>query len=56
VVATPGTLRTEQQARELKLLEPQQLYELWERHQWVSQDIDFSADRVALSQHHRRGA
>jgi ribonucleoside-diphosphate reductase beta chain len=41
----PGTLRTEQQARELRLLEPQQLYELWERQQWVSQDIDFSADR-----------
>jgi ribonucleoside-diphosphate reductase beta chain len=41
----PGTLRTEQQARELKLLEPQQLYELWERQQWASQAIDFSADR-----------
>jgi ribonucleoside-diphosphate reductase beta chain len=41
----PGTLRTEQQARELKLLEPQQLYELWERQQWASQDIEFSADR-----------
>jgi ribonucleoside-diphosphate reductase beta chain len=41
----PGTLRTEQQARDLKLLEPQQLYELWERQQWASQDIDFSADR-----------
>jgi ribonucleoside-diphosphate reductase beta chain len=41
----PGTLRTEQQARELKLLEPQQLYELWERQQWASQDIDFSDDR-----------
>jgi ribonucleoside-diphosphate reductase beta chain len=41
----PGTLRTEQQARELRLLEPRQLYELWERQQWASQDIDFSADR-----------
>ena len=41
----PGTLRTEQQARELKLLEPQRLYELWERQQWASQDIDLSADR-----------
>jgi ribonucleoside-diphosphate reductase beta chain len=41
----PGTLRTEQQARELMLLGPQQLYELWERQQWASQDIDFSADR-----------
>jgi ribonucleoside-diphosphate reductase beta chain len=41
----PGTLRTEQQARELKLLDPQQLYELWERQQWASHEIDFSADR-----------
>jgi ribonucleoside-diphosphate reductase beta chain len=41
----PGTLRTEQQARELKLLAPQQLYELWERQNWASQEIDFSRDR-----------
>jgi ribonucleoside-diphosphate reductase beta chain len=41
----PGTLSTEQQARELKLLGPQKLYELWERQHWASQDIDFSADR-----------
>jgi ribonucleoside-diphosphate reductase beta chain len=41
----PGTLQTEQQARELKLLTPQQLYELWERQNWASQEIDFSRDR-----------
>jgi ribonucleoside-diphosphate reductase beta chain len=41
----PGTLHTEQQARELKLLTPQQLYELWERQHWASQEIDFSRDR-----------
>jgi ribonucleoside-diphosphate reductase beta chain len=41
----PGTLGTEQQARELRLLGPQQLYELWERQQWASQEIDFSRDR-----------
>ncbi|MGH2993312.1 MAG: ribonucleotide-diphosphate reductase subunit beta [Solirubrobacterales bacterium] len=41
----PGTLGTEQQARELKLLGPQQLYELWERQHWASQEIDFSRDR-----------
>jgi ribonucleoside-diphosphate reductase beta chain len=41
----PGTLTTEQQARELKLLGPQELYQLWERQNWVSQEIDLSADR-----------
>ncbi|MGH2963261.1 MAG: ribonucleotide-diphosphate reductase subunit beta [Solirubrobacterales bacterium] len=41
----PGTLGTEQQARELKLLGPQQLYKLWERQHWASQEIDFGADR-----------
>jgi ribonucleoside-diphosphate reductase beta chain len=41
----PGTLGTEQQARKLRLLGPQQLYELWERQQWASQEIDFSRDR-----------
>ena len=41
----PGTLATEQQARDIKLLAPQALYELWERQQWLSQDIDFSTDR-----------
>jgi ribonucleoside-diphosphate reductase beta chain len=41
----PGTLSTEKQARDLKLLGPQQLYELWERQQWASQEIDFSVDR-----------
>src|SRR4029450_9836755 len=29
----------------LKLLDPQQLYLLWERQQWASQEIDFGADR-----------
>ena len=41
----PGTLASEGQARELKLLDPQQLYLLWERQNWVSQEIDFSRDR-----------
>jgi ribonucleoside-diphosphate reductase beta chain len=41
----PGTLGSEQQARELKLLGPQELYELWERQNWASQEIDFGADR-----------
>ena len=40
----PGTLQTEQQARDIKLLSPQRLYELWERQPWASQEIDFSRD------------
>ena len=41
----PGTLASEDQASKLKLLTPQQLYELWERQHWLSQDIDFSQDK-----------
>jgi ribonucleoside-diphosphate reductase beta chain len=40
----PGTLHTEEQARKLQLLTPQQLYTLWERQHWISQEIDFSRD------------
>jgi ribonucleoside-diphosphate reductase beta chain len=41
----PGTLRDAGQASRLKLKSPQELYELWERQQWLSQEIDFSIDR-----------
>ena len=41
----PGTLRSEEQARKLKLRNPQELYELWERQHWLSQEIDFSRDK-----------
>jgi ribonucleoside-diphosphate reductase beta chain len=41
----PGTLETEAQATKIKLMNPQKLYELWERQQWLSQDIDFSKDK-----------
>lgn len=41
----PGTLESEEQARDLRLLTPQQLYEMWERQHWLSQEIDFSVDR-----------
>ena len=41
----PGTLQSEEQARKIQLLEPQRLYELWERQNWVSHEIDFSRDR-----------
>lgn len=41
----PGTLESEEQAQQIKLMTPQQLYELWERQQWLSQEIDFSKDK-----------
>ena len=31
--------------RTLQLMNPQQLYELWERQQWQSQAIDLEQDR-----------
>jgi ribonucleoside-diphosphate reductase beta chain len=40
----PGTLGTEEQARKIKLLTPQELYGLWERQNWISQEIDFGRD------------
>lgn len=41
----PGTLASVDQASKIKLLDPQQLYELWERQHWASHEIDFSADK-----------
>ena len=41
----PGTLENEAQASRIQLLDPQQLYELWERQHWASHDIDFGRDR-----------
>jgi ribonucleoside-diphosphate reductase beta chain len=41
----PGTLQTEEQAANLKLMTPRELYLLWERQHWASQDIDFSKDK-----------
>jgi ribonucleoside-diphosphate reductase beta chain len=40
----PGTLESDEQAAKLRLMPPQQLYELWERQHWLSQEIDFSTD------------
>ncbi len=39
-----ATISDESKLDKVKLLEPQQLYELWERQQWLSQEIDFSRD------------
>ena len=41
----PGTMGDEGQAGQLKLMTPQQLYELWERQHWQSQEIDFTKDK-----------
>ena len=39
-----ATISDESKLDQVKLLRPQQLYELWERQQWLSQEIDFSQD------------
>src|SRR3954469_25605146 len=41
----PGTLASEEQAARMKLLDPQQLYELWEQQHWAAHDIDLARDR-----------
>src|SRR5215212_2365159 len=41
----PGTLADESQASKIQLLDPQQLYELWERQHWQTQELDFGADK-----------
>jgi ribonucleoside-diphosphate reductase beta chain len=40
-----ATITDESRLDRIKLLTPQQLYELWERQQWLTQEIDFSQDR-----------
>src|SRR4051795_4428948 len=39
-----GTMTDESKLASVQLMEPQQLYELWERQNWISQDIDFTKD------------
>jgi ribonucleoside-diphosphate reductase beta chain len=46
VQGDPGTLQSEDQAAKLQLMAPPQLYQLWERQQWRSQDIDFTRDKT----------
>ncbi|MHB8235433.1 MAG: hypothetical protein ACYDHT_12355, partial [Solirubrobacteraceae bacterium] len=41
-----GTISDESKLSSVKLMEPQELYELWERQNWQSHTIDFSQDRV----------
>ena len=40
-----ATISDESKLDRVQLLSPQQLYELWERQQWLSQEIDFSQDK-----------
>src|SRR4051794_19024506 len=40
-----GTITDESRLPEVKLMNPQQLYELWERQQWQSHTIDFTKDK-----------
>jgi ribonucleoside-diphosphate reductase beta chain len=40
-----GTISDESKLSSVKLMTPQQLYELWERQNWQSQAIDFSQDQ-----------
>src|SRR3954464_1676994 len=40
-----ATISDESKLPEVKLMNPQQLYELWERQQWQSQTIDFTKDK-----------
>jgi ribonucleoside-diphosphate reductase beta chain len=41
----PGTLQTDEQAAKLQLMTPRELYLLWERQHWLSQEIDFTQDK-----------
>jgi ribonucleoside-diphosphate reductase beta chain len=40
-----GTITDESKLSQVKLMDPQQLYELWERQPWMTQTIDFTQDR-----------
>ena len=41
----PGTLQNDEQAAKLQLMTPGELYLLWERQHWLSQEIDFTQDK-----------
>jgi ribonucleoside-diphosphate reductase beta chain len=40
-----ATISDDSKLHRVQLLNPQQLYELWETQQWVSQDLDFTQDK-----------
>jgi ribonucleoside-diphosphate reductase beta chain len=41
-----GTITDESKLRSVKLMDPQQLYELWERQSWRSQEISLDQDKA----------
>ncbi len=43
--ADPGLIEAADRTADVKLLDYKQLYELWERQQWQTQELDFSVDR-----------
>jgi ribonucleoside-diphosphate reductase beta chain len=45
-----GTISDESKLSKVKLLTPQQLYELWERQPWSAHAIDLEIDKVAWSE------
>ncbi|MDX6666269.1 MAG: ribonucleoside-diphosphate reductase beta chain [Solirubrobacteraceae bacterium] len=42
----PGMITDESKLPSFALMDPQQLYQLWERQQWQSQTIDFTKDKT----------
>jgi ribonucleoside-diphosphate reductase beta chain len=42
----PATVSDDSQLRDITLMNPQQLYELWERQPWSSQTIDLERDKL----------
>ena len=48
-----ATISDESKLDKVQLLNPQQLYELWERQQWLSHQIDFSQDKDDWAEPHR---
>lgn len=42
----PGTIDAPDAMQNFKLMDPLQLYRLWEKQQWASQDIDFTQDKL----------
>ena len=49
----PGTLASEEQASRIQLLDPQQLYQLWEKQHWLSHEIDFDGPRRRILERQR---
>jgi ribonucleoside-diphosphate reductase beta chain len=43
--ADPGLIEAADRTSEIKLLTYEELYLLWERQQWQTQELDFSKDR-----------